>query len=352
MIAPDGFEAVSEDELEIRGLKKEEFFDAKTGLDARLYRNLETGEYTLAFQGTEDTIDWKANGLEMVGASRQHPQAVKLARRVSLGVRRFKRWRFVVRRPFIGGGLAETAAWAVRTSAHREAAVFNSAGASFLTSARSAQKVFDPNTSVTNYVVHGDPLTIGRQLDGVQKNVVTIYTSPGEGRGLLYRHSTKAVQSALRNIFGKYIELVFRRMIRFLGVLVLAAVVTSCGQKSMKTRYYIPLGADVSASVVRAEFLDIETFLTEHGLVCGAFKNNRIQRCKEKSLKNEYSQIMARFDQDQIIITVHTLRIVMFYQTTNKVHENTKGLITTFLKDRPGVHVDHFVGDTLIKSDE
>ena len=99
------------------GTPAEKFEEVQTwdypisGFRARLYRNKQTGEYVLAFKGTDnpksstDTRDWGATPLQGTGhQAEQYEKAMKLAKDLKDKIRR----QVVVHRPLarwrLGGG--------------------------------------------------------------------------------------------------------------------------------------------------------------------------------------------------------------------------------------------------------
>jgi pimeloyl-ACP methyl ester carboxylesterase len=79
--------------------------------------------YILAFRGTQDAVDWKANGSQVVPlvVSKQYAQAVKLSRAVQ---HRLRNKRVIICGHSLGGGLATAAA----IGSERTAISFNPAG--------------------------------------------------------------------------------------------------------------------------------------------------------------------------------------------------------------------------------
>lgn len=76
---PDGWAAVTDDELRRLGLDPDRFHTS-SGLDATLFKNGE-GDYVLAFRGTDfdSQVDWQNNVEAIKGVSTQQREAVALA---------------------------------------------------------------------------------------------------------------------------------------------------------------------------------------------------------------------------------------------------------------------------------
>ncbi len=185
--------------LKEMGLNPDQFVDEETGLKARLYQNTETGEYTLAFAGTEGCLsctDWRQNGKELSGASEQYVQAVNLGRRVAKAVYN-QGGDLSFTGHSLGGGLAQAAVWGLSYGPYREAKLHNSAGESLITSLRTARRVFDPVIDVQNYAVVGYPLTTTPAIGGVLKNTTLMHMRPGSSWRPGYRHSMIAVRIAI-----------------------------------------------------------------------------------------------------------------------------------------------------------
>ncbi|MBT2132624.1 hypothetical protein KKW20_16015 [Planktotalea lamellibrachiae] len=145
-------------EIEKLGLADETFVDQKTGFQSRLYINTKTGEYTLAFAGTQNSADVINDVSQILGASKQYTQAAQLAGATSMAVAAAGADLSFTGHS-LGGGLAATAANSRYVAgSHREAKTYNAAGVSIVTKARTAGKVFEPRDIINTYV-RGDALT-------------------------------------------------------------------------------------------------------------------------------------------------------------------------------------------------
>jgi predicted esterase YcpF (UPF0227 family) len=82
--APDGFTRVSDADLRALGLDPSLFSDASTGFQAVLYQNNETGEYTLAFRGTDEATDWVESNIP--AATGERPESYEQALAVTEAV--------------------------------------------------------------------------------------------------------------------------------------------------------------------------------------------------------------------------------------------------------------------------
>ncbi len=152
-IVPAGYEAVSDKEVTGLGLDLKEFVDDESGFLARLYRNKHTGEYVVAYAGTDlsTLADLKAdvaNGLFGV-ETRQYEMAVSLANRVASKVGR-EHLSFVGHS--LGGGLATAAA----LETQRPAVTFNAAALSERALAGYQTKSTRANELITAFYMPGE----------------------------------------------------------------------------------------------------------------------------------------------------------------------------------------------------
>jgi len=106
----------------IQQAKGVQFVDPSTGLDAALYVNVYTGDYALAYAGTDanDIMDIIADATQLEGLSIQHAKALKLARAVNDYL---KGERLTIVGHSLGGGEAMLAHYATG----RPASVYNPA---------------------------------------------------------------------------------------------------------------------------------------------------------------------------------------------------------------------------------
>lgn len=180
--SPPGWHRLEAAELEAAGLDPSAFGTPETGFKAALFRNEESGEFVLAFAGTEDGRDWLTNGNQGLGnVDTQYRQAANLSVAVTDAV-----GSTTMVGHSLGGGLAATASVASRN----EGVTFNAAGVhantlEFATTAQepaprhplvhpAAQLVIDrfeeqhahatTDLHVTNYRLQGDPLTALQEL--------------------------------------------------------------------------------------------------------------------------------------------------------------------------------------------
>ncbi|MFN0115997.1 MAG: RHS repeat-associated core domain-containing protein [Paracoccaceae bacterium] len=198
-----GFERLNDTRLRGIGLGKAKFRDTKTGLDASLFRNIKTNEYTLAFAGTTNNTDWRRGNIpQVVGTSSQYKDAVRLARKVATAVGKIKDADLSFVGHSLGGGEAAVSAWAVHNPQFREAKTFNAAGVSIVTLARTAQTVF-AKTEVDNYWVIGDPLSaanLNAFAPGAMGRQHPMHVSPGfSAATIVGYHGLDAVNDALIN---------------------------------------------------------------------------------------------------------------------------------------------------------
>lgn len=121
---------------------------------ARLFLNNQTGEYVLAFRGTDDRGDWKDNLLQAVGVSTsQYRKATELAEKVK---RQLAGRDLSTAGHSLGGGLATAAALQIEVEGH----VFNPAALVDKTADRLGLNNYtDAERLVSVTTMHGDLLT-------------------------------------------------------------------------------------------------------------------------------------------------------------------------------------------------
>jgi hypothetical protein len=221
--SPPGWHRLEAAELEAAGLDPNTFNTPETGFKAALFRNEATGEFALAFAGTEDGTDWRTNLNQGSGnVDSQYRQAAHLSVQVTDAV-----GQTAMIGHSLGGGLAATAAIASRN----EGVTFNAAGVhantlEFATTAREpapkhlfvhpvAQLAVDrfeewrtretTSLHITNYRVAGDPLTTVQDLTPIPKaqgaQVDLAAAGDYDGftvRGAVQLHLTGSVVDGLR----------------------------------------------------------------------------------------------------------------------------------------------------------
>ncbi len=125
---PAGYHVATEGELGKLGLKPQDMTSTQSAFRARVYvkgANADTS-YVVAFRGTVDASDWKANGQQGLGlASDHYARALTIAKALN----RHPEAQVALTGHSLGGGLASAAAVATG----RDAATFNAAGLSAAT---------------------------------------------------------------------------------------------------------------------------------------------------------------------------------------------------------------------------
>lgn len=169
---PEGYRVATAQEL---GLDPSRLNDPATGLRATVYLDERTGNYTLAFAGTDggamDKTDWKnGNSQAFNPHARQYAQAIDLAQTLqrTLGAKFTD-----ITGQSLGGGLAAAAS----TMTGVRATTFNAAGLNPDT-IRVHGGSTDPERMralITNYRVEGDPLTEAQE--GSNIDPATAYLS-------------------------------------------------------------------------------------------------------------------------------------------------------------------------------
>lgn len=183
-----GWRRLNADELEAAGLDPKDFASSDSGFKAALFRNSDSGEFALAFTGTEqrdlrDWKDWGTNFNQGLGnLDPQYRQAVDLSIKVTDAV-----GSTTMVGHSLGGGLAAMAAIASRS----EATTFDAAGVHannlhYATTATEAEERYLPNglelvldrlsearvrgdssKHITNYSTSGEILTAAQTISPV-----------------------------------------------------------------------------------------------------------------------------------------------------------------------------------------
>jgi hypothetical protein len=162
-LIPKNKVVVSPDEMRRLGLKPEWFNDSVSGFNSTLYKDTVTGEYTLAFRGTEsknwgDRNDWETDVVQEVGAGgKQYEETINLARALDKAMKA-NNARLTFTGHSLGGGEATAAALATG----RRAVTFNAAPVNQETLLQ-AGIVYNANKSqrlVTSFYVPGEALSV------------------------------------------------------------------------------------------------------------------------------------------------------------------------------------------------
>jgi predicted alpha/beta-fold hydrolase len=164
----------------------------RSGLQATLYYNAAKNQYVLAFKGTSQFEDWRANSQQAYTLTQQYQDAVDLARDMS---HQYKN-ALTFTGHSLGGGLASAAA----LETGRNAITFNAAGISPNTATIYGWDLNAPNTNVRSYYIPGEVLT------NVQRNIAgwirlkrpgTQIALPVPSGGKLKLHGMDSVLSAM-----------------------------------------------------------------------------------------------------------------------------------------------------------
>ncbi len=158
---------LSPDKMKELGIDSNLLRDSFTGYSATIFQNKDTGEYVVAFRGTDELVkDMVSNVVEIEGLSFQHFLALQLAENL-----RQRDIDVTYVGHSLGGGLAVTAAM----SSGREAVTYNSAGISKKTAELGGFDEesdswlgfhLDESSSVTAYRVKGDDVSFWTGADG------------------------------------------------------------------------------------------------------------------------------------------------------------------------------------------
>jgi hypothetical protein len=153
---PDNYERVTKfDTKELQGFSQKDFENSKTGFQADLYRNKQTGTYVLAFRGTEDKMDWVYGNTQAFDSNApQYKQAMDLATNLhaALGNKLTD-----ITGHSLGGGLAAASSMITDIPA----TTFNAAGLNpkTITSRGYTLDQSRVNSLITNYHVQDELLT-------------------------------------------------------------------------------------------------------------------------------------------------------------------------------------------------
>ena len=184
---PEGWTELTDADLRRLGLSHEMFVDARSGFHATLFRS-DSGDYVLAYRGSDQARDWIANIQQGAGApSRQYVLGVSLATNVKEALRtREPDAQLTFVGHSLGGGLASKAAIATQTAA----VTFNAAGLSFgetedaLRQAyMSFEQLVPEEDLVTSFQVDSDVLSVAQQVsivgDAAGKHIVIDHDAMG-----------------------------------------------------------------------------------------------------------------------------------------------------------------------------
>ncbi len=159
-------ENLEEVDLLAKGINPEIMETTRTGLQSKLYQNKDTGEYIIAFSGSNEALDWNSNVAQARGdVGEQYAQLDGQLRdiRSALG----KDATIVATGHSLGGGIATAAA---STKYVDKAVVFNPAGVHENTIAtlnpEDTEAAITRASSTTAYVSRGDMLTNMQDLLG------------------------------------------------------------------------------------------------------------------------------------------------------------------------------------------
>jgi filamentous hemagglutinin len=159
-------ENLEEVDLVAKGIKPEIMKTTNTGLQSKLYQNKDTGEYIIAFSGSNEALDWNSNIDQArgdVGAQYAQLDGQLQSIRNALG----RDATIVATGHSLGGGIATAAA---STKYVDKAVVFNPAGVHENTIATlnptDTEAAITRASSTTAYVSRGDMLTNMQDLLG------------------------------------------------------------------------------------------------------------------------------------------------------------------------------------------
>ena len=138
------------------GLHKSLFENSDEGYHAKLFHNEAKDSYMVAYRGTDEWVDWKHNGLQVIGQpSEQYESAMKLANRADRAARSTDSELTFVGHS-LGGGLASAASAVTR----RGAVTFNAAGLNPATIERyTGSPDMPPAAQIQAYFVKGELLS-------------------------------------------------------------------------------------------------------------------------------------------------------------------------------------------------
>ena len=190
---PDYLSRLTDAELIAKGLDPD-LFNTSAGMNAGLYFNANTGQYALAFRGTEGMSgrDWTASGSQTLGISTpQYTQAMNLASRV----KEVTEGRFTLTGHSLGGGLASAASVVTGASA----ITFNAAGLNSAT----VNQLYGANLNnasnlVTAYYVRGEVLSLGQDYSPLPNAAGRrVSLAPGSNAALFDLHFMNQVLLAM-----------------------------------------------------------------------------------------------------------------------------------------------------------
>ena len=168
--APEGWTRLSRDELP-PGLRDQVWEDKDSGFAAAMFRS-DDGKMVLAYRGTDERKDWKANLPQGLGfETTQYNQAHRLAQAVR---NTYGPGGFEVTGHSLGGGLASFAS--VTTGA--PATIFNAAGLHPKTARRVGADLSDADGLIESYHVEGELLTSLQSVPGAREALGKRYNLP------------------------------------------------------------------------------------------------------------------------------------------------------------------------------
>jgi len=199
------------DQLSSLGLENLIFSDVETGFRSGLYRNKDTGEYSLAFAGTVGNVfgpDWVNNFTQLNGNSTQYGLAIANSLAISSAIKNQVNGRLSFTGHSLGGGLAAISKLAAYTNGvstpYSTTTTFNSAGLSQATlgAVGISDNSFTFDVRIDNFAVANDVLSTlqaNSALPSAAGNTTVINLPSNSRLNTFQRHQTQAVRRALIN---------------------------------------------------------------------------------------------------------------------------------------------------------